>query len=198
LYNPRFGTTEVYANTRSGISYRYYANSWSGWINLGGTVSGNPAPLYNPRSGTTEVYANTGGDVSYRYYYTGWSGWIAPQPPPPPAVPAPAYPSYVAPRVGAPQKVSCSTSGGFTTAIYKIVLSGGRYSLYAGGMSRADIGWNGGPSTYTLQSETYYPAGGTASIVFFSLSLANPGSTDGQYQVIPFEQLPIDANCNRS
>ncbi|WP_432841078.1 S8 family serine peptidase [Dactylosporangium sp. CA-092794] len=79
LYNPRFGTTEVYArsNAADHLIYAYWSGDWSDWTDLGGTLAGDPAVLYNPRFGTTEVYARMADNhLAYRYYSAGWSPWI--------------------------------------------------------------------------------------------------------------------------
>ncbi|WP_433058144.1 S8 family serine peptidase [Dactylosporangium sp. CS-033363] len=79
LYNPRFGTTEVYArsNTSNHLIYAYWAGDWSDWGDLGGNLQGDPAVLYNPNYGTTEVYARLSNNhLGYRYYANGWSQWI--------------------------------------------------------------------------------------------------------------------------
>ncbi|GAA1539127.1 hypothetical protein GCM10009827_067970 [Dactylosporangium maewongense] len=78
LFNPRFGTTEVYARTTGGsLAYAYRSGEWSGWTDLGGTTQADPAVLHNPRFGTTEVYARlANGHVAYRYFYNGWADWI--------------------------------------------------------------------------------------------------------------------------
>ncbi len=78
LYNPRFGSTEVYARTADNhVAYAYKSGGWSEWSDLGGNVVGDPAVLYNPRFGTTEVYARTATNtIAYRYYSNGWSGWL--------------------------------------------------------------------------------------------------------------------------
>ncbi|WP_432828245.1 S8 family serine peptidase [Dactylosporangium sp. CA-092794] len=78
LYNPRFGTTEVYSrSTDDHLIYTYWSGDWSDWTDLGGTIAGDPAVLYNPRFGTTEVYARLSNNhLAYRYYSAGWSPWI--------------------------------------------------------------------------------------------------------------------------
>ncbi|WP_433614707.1 S8 family serine peptidase [Dactylosporangium sp. CA-139114] len=79
LYNPKFGTTEVYARSADSnkLMYAYWSADWSGWMDLGGTIQGDPAVLYNPRFGTTEVYARLSNNhLGYRYFSGGWSPWI--------------------------------------------------------------------------------------------------------------------------
>ena len=80
FYNPRFGTTEVYARTTANhLAYRYRAGSgdWSAWTDLGGNVGDDPSVMYNPRFGTTEVYVRTTANhLAYRYWNSGWSDWI--------------------------------------------------------------------------------------------------------------------------
>jgi subtilisin family serine protease len=79
LYNPKYGTTEVYArSTNDHLVYTYYYNGWaSDWIDLGGDLVGDPSVIYNPTYGTTEVYArNKQNHIMYRYYYNGWANWI--------------------------------------------------------------------------------------------------------------------------
>ena len=80
LYNPRFGTTEVYARTTANhLAYRYRsgAGDWSVWADLGGDVGDDPTVMYNPRFGTTEVYVRTTANhLAYRYWNSGWSDWI--------------------------------------------------------------------------------------------------------------------------
>ncbi|MER7007336.1 S8 family serine peptidase [Dactylosporangium sp. NPDC000555] len=79
LFNPRFGTTEVYARAGGSnhLVYTYWSGDWSDWTDLGGALASDPAPLYNPRFGTTEVYARLSNNhIAYRYYSNGWSDWI--------------------------------------------------------------------------------------------------------------------------
>ncbi|WP_239124558.1 S8 family serine peptidase, partial [Rhizocola hellebori] len=78
LYNPRFGTTEVYARTAANhLTYSYWAGGWSEWVDLGGDIVGDPAVLYNPKFGSTEVYVRTASNtIAYRYYSNGWSDWL--------------------------------------------------------------------------------------------------------------------------
>ncbi|MGI5244200.1 S8 family serine peptidase [Dactylosporangium sp. CA-139066] len=79
LYNPRFGTTEVYAraNGTNHLVYAYWSGAWSDWTDLNGNLASDPAVLYNPRFGTTEAYARTAsGSLAYRYFSNGWSAWI--------------------------------------------------------------------------------------------------------------------------
>ncbi|WP_344614537.1 S8 family serine peptidase [Dactylosporangium salmoneum] len=79
LFNPRFGTTEVYARATGTdhLVYAYWSGAWSSWTDLGGAVAGDPAVLYNPRFGTTEAYARLSNNhIAYRYYSNGWSDWI--------------------------------------------------------------------------------------------------------------------------
>nr|BFE58922.1 hypothetical protein GCM10020063_034480 [Dactylosporangium thailandense] len=79
LYNPRYGTTEVYARSDNSdhLMYAYWSGDWSGWMDLGGTIQGDPAVLYNPRFGTTEAYARLSNNhLGYRYFSGGWSPWI--------------------------------------------------------------------------------------------------------------------------
>ncbi|GGM51176.1 S8 family serine peptidase [Dactylosporangium sucinum] len=77
LYNPRWGTTEVYArSTTNHLIYAYYALGWSGWIDLGGNIQGDPSVFYNPDNGSTEVYVrNSDNTVGYRKYLNGWQNW---------------------------------------------------------------------------------------------------------------------------
>ncbi|GGM73983.1 S8 family serine peptidase [Dactylosporangium sucinum] len=77
LYNPRFGTTEVYArSTDNHLIYAYYAQGWSGWTDLGGNLAGDPTAFSNPATGATEVYARTANNrIAYRRYVNGWSDW---------------------------------------------------------------------------------------------------------------------------
>ncbi|MER7280618.1 S8 family serine peptidase [Dactylosporangium sp. NPDC000244] len=79
LYNPRFGTSEAYARAKDSnhIVYATWTDEWTGWTDLGGDTTDDPAPLYNPRFGTTEVYTRlSSGHVAYRYYSSGWADWI--------------------------------------------------------------------------------------------------------------------------
>ncbi|GAA3456935.1 S8 family peptidase [Dactylosporangium matsuzakiense] len=79
LYNPRFGTTEVYARSDASdhLIYSYWSGDWSDWTDLGGSLQGDPAVLYNPRFGTTEVYARLANNhLGYRYFSSNWSSWI--------------------------------------------------------------------------------------------------------------------------
>ncbi|WP_203911508.1 hypothetical protein, partial [Rhizocola hellebori] len=77
LYNPRFGTTEVYVRTSANeTQYRYFSNGWSVWNPLAGQVAGSPSLIFNPQFSTTEVYSRTPNNHAvYRYFANGWSGW---------------------------------------------------------------------------------------------------------------------------
>ncbi|NJC68800.1 hypothetical protein HC031_03525 [Planosporangium thailandense] len=77
IYNPRYGTTEVYARSGNHLIYKYSGNGWSNWIDLGGDLAGDPEVIYNPRYGTTEIYVRTSANhVAYKYWSNGWSSWI--------------------------------------------------------------------------------------------------------------------------
>jgi subtilisin family serine protease len=77
LYNPRFGTTEVYARSSDNhLVYTYWNGVWSSWKDLGGNLAGDPTVIYNPRFGTTEAYVRTSTNtLAYIYFSNGWSGW---------------------------------------------------------------------------------------------------------------------------
>lgn len=54
------------------------ASGWSGWIHLGGAITGSPDAVYDPLSGNLEVYAvGTSGALYQRCYRPNgtWSGW---------------------------------------------------------------------------------------------------------------------------
>ncbi|MFI5913234.1 S8 family serine peptidase [Dactylosporangium sp. NPDC051541] len=79
LFNPKYGTTEVYARSDNAdhLIYAYWSRDWSAWMDLGGPIVGDPAVLYNPNYGTTEVYARLSNNhLGYRYFSGGWSPWI--------------------------------------------------------------------------------------------------------------------------
>jgi hypothetical protein len=103
---------------------------------------------------------------------------------------------YIAPQVGAPQLVSCTRADGWTTARYRITLTGGRYSIPAG-MRRIDVGWNDQDSTFTVDANSSWPDNNYGgSIVFMPESLADPGSSWAHHlNVLPFQRFDVDSNC---
>jgi subtilisin family serine protease len=77
LFNPRFGTTEVYARSSDNhLIYTYWNGYWAAWTDLGGSLAGDPTVIYNPRFGDTEVYVRTTSNtLAYKYWLNGWSDW---------------------------------------------------------------------------------------------------------------------------
>jgi hypothetical protein len=83
FYEPPANQVQVYA-APVGSSvfekfYSYGAGSWSGWLDLGGLVSGTPVALYEPVANQVQVYAvGLNGSVYedvYSYVGGSWSGW---------------------------------------------------------------------------------------------------------------------------
>ncbi|WP_432987673.1 S8 family serine peptidase [Dactylosporangium sp. CA-233914] len=138
LFNPRFGTTEVYARSAGSdhLIYAYWSGDWSDWTDLGGTLVGDPAVLYNPRFGTTEVYARLSNNhLAYRYFSYGWSDWI----------------DLGGSLAGSPGVIYNPTFG--TTEVYvRTTTNSLAYVYYSGGWS----GWNDLGGTLTSDPGVLY------------------------------------------
>ena len=82
VYDPASGKLEAYAIGSDGsLEQRAWSASsgWSGWINLGGSVTGTPSAIYDPVTGHLEVYAQGANGPLFQKYWSpgaGWSAWI--------------------------------------------------------------------------------------------------------------------------
>jgi hypothetical protein len=86
VYDPAGGSShtgdiEVYATTTAGTPMEDSwtpATGWSGWVSLGGVLSGGPDAVYAPALGGMEVYGiNSAGEIYVNAWTPagGWSGW---------------------------------------------------------------------------------------------------------------------------
>jgi hypothetical protein len=81
LYDPNNRNIEVFGNSGGQLVERYWSAAsglWSGWANLGGTLSSSPVAFHNPGNKNIELYVNSGGHLEEKYWSAGsglWSGW---------------------------------------------------------------------------------------------------------------------------
>ncbi len=81
VWDPANSELQVYATGPTGTLEEDYWHSgtWSGWQNLGGSITGTPAPIYDPSNSNLEIYAtgSTGSleEDHWKNSTGAWSGW---------------------------------------------------------------------------------------------------------------------------
>lgn len=83
VYDPGSGKLEVYGTGTNGALWQDAwkpVTGWSGWLSLGGSISGTPSAIFDPLTKHLEVYVRGAGGPLFQKYWnpsTGsWSGWI--------------------------------------------------------------------------------------------------------------------------
>jgi hypothetical protein len=80
-YDPETGDEDLFAAVASGTGFedsRSSAGTWSGWLNMSGSITGRPSAVFDPLDGAMEVYGRGPGGAVYEDYQLpgqGWSGW---------------------------------------------------------------------------------------------------------------------------
>ena len=82
VYDPLSGNLEIYGTGTGGTLEQIAWNpssGWSGWDNLGGSITGTPSAVYDPAARRLEVYVRGANGPLFEKYWSpaaGWSGWV--------------------------------------------------------------------------------------------------------------------------
>jgi hypothetical protein len=84
ISDPATGNLEVYATGTDGslqeIAWRPGGAGWTAWINLGGSISGDPSPVNDTATGDIDVYARGANGPLFQKFWSpttrSWSAWV--------------------------------------------------------------------------------------------------------------------------